>query len=85
MAEETRTVLKQLWVVMIEGGARYDAGSSYHIDFAQRDRMVQSAAERLSTDMQGELEEPAGDPVPIQVSEVSYDKIASSPVGVRVR
>ncbi len=78
-------VYKQLWVVVLPNGRRYNAGASYHLTQADRDAMVTEVASRLSTDMEGEREEPIGDAVLIATSPHYYQKIKSTPHGIRVR
>ncbi len=78
-------VYKQLWIVVLPNGRRYNAGASYHLTPADRDAMVTEVASRLSTDMEGEREEPVGDAVEIATSPHYYEKIKSTPHGIRVR
>lgn len=82
---ELPIVLKQLWVVVMPHGAAYEAGVSYHLTEADRDRMIAEVAERLSTDMAGEREEPIGEPEPIHTTPDYYERIKSTPCGLRVR
>jgi hypothetical protein len=77
-------VLKQLWIVTVQG-TRYDAGCSYHLTETDRVAMVQETANRQSTDMHGELEEPLGDPVPIHTTPEYYERIKASPHGLRLK
>lgn len=78
-------VLKQAWIVILPDGRNFDAGSSYHLTKETRDAMISEVASRLSTDMEGEREEPIGDPFPIHTTPEYYEKIKNSPHGLRVK
>jgi hypothetical protein len=78
-------IVKQLWIVVLPDGRKYNAGSSYHLTDADRLQMVGDVASRLSTDMEGEREEPIGDPVQMTCSPNFYEKIKSTPHGLRLR
>lgn len=72
--EQLPIVLKQLWIVTLPDGSRYDAGVSYHLSEAHRAAYVQEIASRLSgPDV--EREEPIGDAVSMHVRENWYQEI----------
>lgn len=78
-------VLKQSWIVVLPDGRTFDAGSSYHLTEESRNALVSEVASRLSTDMEGEREEPIGDPFPIHTTPEYHEKIKNSPHGLRVK
>jgi len=78
-------VLKQLWIVILPDGRRFQAGASYHLTEQDRDAMVGEVAERLGTDIESERMEPVGDPVTVYTAKEFYEKIKLTTHGLRVR
>ncbi len=79
------TVLVQRWVGVTPAGVTYYAGVSYHLTVADRDAMAQGVADRLNTDLASEREEPFGDAVELQVTPALYERIRTTPLGLRAR
>lgn len=66
--------LKQLWMVTLPDGARYEAGASYHLSEAHRASYVTEVASRM-IGPDDEREEPIGDPAPVHVRAEFYQEI----------
>lgn len=79
------TVIRQKWILITPQGSTYDYGSSYHLSEPDRLAMIQEVAERLSTDMEAEREEPIGDPEALQTTPEYYEKIKATTHGLRVK